>query len=183
MVGYSAVDLKLLNKKCNCIHSNIKLLRDGLIAFIFNVLVYNFLSNLLRQLSLSLPVVHVQCGRHHDTKQHTDYFSPFKYVQPVGRPTGYTFEDTCDANESTHLSLTCPHGQIIFNLFLGTIIFAQACFISFFFVLIILLNHNSKAMSDCHWLIFSKFLFIITFVSFTLFQLPTILSTCVNHRN
>ena len=50
-VGYSPLDLKLLNNMCNCSHRNIKLLGDGLIAFTFNMLVYNFLSNLLRQLS------------------------------------------------------------------------------------------------------------------------------------
>ena len=77
-VGYSPVDLKLLNNMCNCSHRNIKLLGDGLIAFTFNMLVYNCLSNLLRQLSPQLSVVHVQCGTHHDTKQHSDYFSPFK---------------------------------------------------------------------------------------------------------
>ena len=49
-VGYSPLDLKLLNNMCNCSHRNIKLLGDGLIAFTFNMLVYNFLSNLLRQL-------------------------------------------------------------------------------------------------------------------------------------
>uniref|UniRef100_A0AAQ6AC41 Immunoglobulin heavy variable 9-2 n=1 Tax=Amphiprion ocellaris TaxID=80972 RepID=A0AAQ6AC41_AMPOC len=52
------MDLKLLNNMCNCSHRNIKLLGDGLIAFTFNMLVYNFLSNLLRQLSPWLPLVH-----------------------------------------------------------------------------------------------------------------------------
>ena len=77
-VDYSPMDLKLLDIMCNCSHRNIKLLGDGLIAFTFYMLVYNFLSNLLRHLSPSLPVVHVQCGTHHVTKQHSDYFSPFK---------------------------------------------------------------------------------------------------------
>ncbi len=50
-VGYSPVDLKLLNNMCNCSHRNIKLLEDGLITFTFNMLVYHFLSDLLRQIS------------------------------------------------------------------------------------------------------------------------------------
>uniref|UniRef100_A0A3Q3A9L5 Si:ch211-214e3.5 n=1 Tax=Kryptolebias marmoratus TaxID=37003 RepID=A0A3Q3A9L5_KRYMA len=49
-VGYSPMDLKFLNNMCNCSHRNIKLLGNGLITFTFNMLVYNFLSNLLRQL-------------------------------------------------------------------------------------------------------------------------------------
>src|SRR4029434_10250055 len=76
--GYSPLDLKLLNNMCNCSHRNIKLLGDGLIAFTFNMLVYNFLSNLLKQLCPQLSVVHAQCGTHPDTKHHSDYFSPFK---------------------------------------------------------------------------------------------------------
>ena len=40
------MDLKLMNNMCH----RIKLLGDGLIAFTFNMLVYNFRSNLLGQL-------------------------------------------------------------------------------------------------------------------------------------
>lgn len=36
---------------CDQLPKHIRLLGDGLIAFTFNMLVYNFLSNLLRQLS------------------------------------------------------------------------------------------------------------------------------------
>lgn len=71
----------------------------------------------------------------------------------------------------------------------GTIIFVQAGFIILFFK-IILLNHNSKAMSDFHWLIFSEFLFMTTLsvsryfsdhCGFSFFngRVPTILSMCV----
>ena len=68
-VGYSPLDFKLLNNMSNCSHMNIKLLGDGLIAFTFNMLVYNFLSNhlkwrcvsgsLLQQLSLFVPLFSV----------------------------------------------------------------------------------------------------------------------------
>nr|WPK86758.1 NLRC3-like protein 77 [Sebastes schlegelii] len=61
-VGYSPMDLKLLNNMSSCSHRNIKLLGDGLIAFTFNMKVYNVLSDLLRQLSPQLSVVHVQCA-------------------------------------------------------------------------------------------------------------------------
>lgn len=49
------MDLKPLNDMCECRHRNTELLGDGLIALTFNMLVYNFRSNLPRQLS----VVHV----------------------------------------------------------------------------------------------------------------------------
>lgn len=39
-------------------------LGDGLTAFTFSMLTYDCLSNLLRQHSPTLPVVHVQCGTH-----------------------------------------------------------------------------------------------------------------------
>ncbi|MEQ2252533.1 hypothetical protein ILYODFUR_022741 [Ilyodon furcidens] len=88
------VNLKPFINMFNCSHRNIMLLGDGLIAFTFNMLVYNFLSNLLRQLSPSLPVVHVQCDTHHVTNHHSDHLSPFK----IGRLTDYEFEDTCNGN-------------------------------------------------------------------------------------
>lgn len=57
----------------------------------------------------------------------------------------------------THLCLKCPYGQIIFNLFLGHhwphII--QASFIILFLERIVL-NHNSKVLSDFYWLIYRK---------------------------
>ncbi|KAK6485811.1 multidrug resistance-associated protein 1-like [Huso huso] len=58
-VGYSFMDLKLLHNICNCCHRNIKLLGDGLVAFTFTMLVYYFLSDLLRQLSPLLSLVHL----------------------------------------------------------------------------------------------------------------------------
>ena len=48
-VGCSPKDPKLLNNICNFSHSSIKLLGDGLIGFTLNMLVYNFLSNLLKK--------------------------------------------------------------------------------------------------------------------------------------
>lgn len=56
------MDLQLLNDMCNCSHGNIQLLGDGLTAVTLNMLGDNGLSRLLRQLSLQLSVVHVQCG-------------------------------------------------------------------------------------------------------------------------
>lgn len=71
---------------CKCSHRNIKLLGDGLIAFTFDGLVYNILSDLPTQLSPLLSLVHVQFGAHEDTKQ-SDYISLSR-----------RWSDTCDAN-------------------------------------------------------------------------------------
>ncbi len=84
-VAYSFMNLKILHI-LNCCHMNIKLLLDGLVAFNFTLLVYYFLSDLLRPLSPLFSLVHVQCGAHDDTKEHSDYFSAFKKAEwPITR--------------------------------------------------------------------------------------------------
>lgn len=62
---------------CSYSQKSMELIRDGITTFIFNMFC-NFLSNFRGQLSPRLPVLHVQCGTHHVTQQHTDYLLPFK---------------------------------------------------------------------------------------------------------
>lgn len=62
-----------------------------------------------------------------------------------------------------------PMVKLLTILSRGTIIFVQDCFNILPFKLILF---NFKAMSAVHWLIFSAFLVIITFVSFKFFQWP-----------
>lgn len=44
------------------------------------MLVYDHLSNLLRQIFLLLPLVHVEFGTHHVTKQRSDYLESYIYA-------------------------------------------------------------------------------------------------------
>ena len=61
-------------------HRNIKLSGDGLVALRLSMLVYNLVSDLLRQFSGFLYFLHAHCGTHSDTKQQNDSFSLFKLV-------------------------------------------------------------------------------------------------------
>lgn len=72
------MDLTFFKSIYNFSYRDITLLGDLLKAFTFNMLIYNFLPDLLRQLSPLLALICVQCSAHNDTKEQSDYFLPFE---------------------------------------------------------------------------------------------------------
>lgn len=80
MFSCTSMDLKL-PFICDCSHRNIKLLEDGFIALTSDVVIYSFLSALLRQLSVLLSLVHVQCGAHWYQKLNGSRYSTPKCSQ------------------------------------------------------------------------------------------------------
>lgn len=75
----------------------------------------------------------------------------------MGKLTSLKFENACDSNRRTHLSLYGPMVQLFSIFSIGNIIFVHACFIHFSFFhsvylfLVILSAQNLIAMSDFHW--------------------------------
>ena len=80
-VGYSAMGLKLPDNIVCGGYRNIKVSVDGLVSLRLSMLGYNLVSDLLRQLSGFLYLLHAHRGTHSDTKQQNDSFSPFKIVE------------------------------------------------------------------------------------------------------
>ena len=80
-VSDSAMGLKLPDNTAYGGHRNMKVSGAGLVALRLSMLGYNFVSELLRQLSCFLSFLHAHCGAHSDTKQQNDSFSVFKLVE------------------------------------------------------------------------------------------------------